>query len=993
MSEKIFNEAMYFDDIPKEQWKSYFGKGYRSCYYTTDHEKHGRIILLGFDLQGNRKTFVFPWKPHICYVVKYKTEFKDQYDRYVAYKYFDSKQHRDNYVKNANGLTIVECLDPATEFLNWAFDDVALDPTFNKQRLRIQTLDIETEISDGGFMRPGQEEGQSENRINMITIYDDFTDKYYTWSLQKCEKKFTEEPLKDYPLDKFVIFDNFHDNEFDMLDHFTLWWEDNYPDVSFSWNGKAYDLPYIVTRVEKVLGKSSARRLSPVGNYYVKKINHDNARADASADIEVKIAGLFIADGLVFYRDKFKTGEVLDGGYSLDNVGEHERCGNKIHYDGTLKDLYLKDWQKFLEYNIRDVDLCKRIEDKRKMIPQARQICSYGLSDYNQIYGSIAYLINCVRSFAKTQMKGKIFTSYLATKKSFSKFEGAFVFPTLKGVYRYGTGTIDFASLYPSSIRAANISPETYVGKILIYFKDSLGNPVGWEERDEKDKVIATWPVNFKNECRFNPFSNEDSEWGVNEFGRKVRTVINAGDPEIDHLELMYPGGDKSGDPSHKSKRVAITLDQLKKLIEEKCIWTANNTLFLRHEVKWGVVSKWSEFFYNLRKQTKKKMLAIEHLLNNPEEVAKMTPEEKYKNETDMKNLDCSQISIKQMINSIYGCLGTAFSPIADPNIAQSVTRQGRFCNMSASKFILKRFQELYNAPQDYPITIGGDTDSQFVNLRCVTEFIAKKNNQKKLLHDWPKKEKVELWNTISEFVDDEVNKFVRDLVHDYCHTNETKPLTYELEYATDIALFEGKKHYYIHKMFEEGDYVDKVKMTGISLKKGETSKELKSFLKDCYDGVLFHNWTQQDYEKYISDLYEKFSKLSIDEIAYWRGYTAERNAVGFLQMEVGSTIAARAANFYNQILQKLNLNKKYDSIIVGNKIRYAYIEKSNKYGIDVIAFLPGQWPKEFDSIFKVDYPTMFNKLIIKQLLRYREAAGFKDFDPKKQVLQDIFEL
>ena len=201
--------------------------------------------------------------------------------------------------------------------------------------------------------------------------------------------------------------------------------------------------------------------------------------------------------------------------------------------------------------------------------------------------------------------------------------------------------------MYPSSIRAANISPETYVGKILIYFKDSLGNPVGWEERDEKDKVIATWPVNFKNECRFNPFSNEDSEWGVNEFGRKVRIVINAGDPEIDHLELMYPGGDKSGDPSYKSKRVAITLDQLKKLIEEKCIWTANNTLFLRHEVKWGVVSKWSEFFYNLRKQTKKKMLAIEHLLNNPEEVAKMTPEEKYKNETDMKNLDCSQISIK----------------------------------------------------------------------------------------------------------------------------------------------------------------------------------------------------------------------------------------------------------------------------------------------------------------------------------------------------------
>lgn len=283
--------------------------------------------------------------------------------------------------------------------------------------------------------------------------------------------------------------------------------------------------------------------------------------------------------------------------------------------------------------------------------------------------------------------------------------------------------------------------------------------------------------------------------------------------------------------------------------------------------------------------------------------------------------------------------------------------------------------------------------NSQFVNLRCVTEYVAKQNNQTKLLHDWPKKEKWQLWNLMSKFVDDEVNAFVRSLVGEFCHTSEVKPLTYELEYATDIALFEGKKHYYIHKMFEDGDYVDKVKMTGISLKKGETSKELKSFLKDCYDGVLFDRWQQRDYEDYISKLYEKFTTLSVDEIAYWRGYSAERNAVGFLQMEVGSTIAARAANYYNQIIQKLGLNKKYDSIIVGNKIRYTYVEKSNTYGIDVIAYLPGAWPKEFDQIFKVDYPTMFNKLIIKQLLRYREAAGFKDFDPKKQVLQDIFEL
>lgn len=283
--------------------------------------------------------------------------------------------------------------------------------------------------------------------------------------------------------------------------------------------------------------------------------------------------------------------------------------------------------------------------------------------------------------------------------------------------------------------------------------------------------------------------------------------------------------------------------------------------------------------------------------------------------------------------------------------------------------------------------------NSQFVNLKCVSEHIAKKNGQTKLLCDWPKKEKIELWNTVSKFVDDEVNKFVRDLVHDYCHTSEIKPLTYELEYMCDANLYQGKKMYYIHKMFSEGDYVDETKAAGLALKKGVTSKEMKNFLKDCYDGALFKKWQQKDYEDYISNLYDEFSKFTIDQIAFWQGYKAERNSVGFLQMEKGATLTAKGVTYYNQILKKMGLTKKYDQIIVGNKVRLCNVESSNKFGIDIIAFLPGQWPKEFDSIFKVDYPTMFNKIILMQLKRYREACGFVDFDPKKQVLQDIFEL
>ena len=217
-----------------------------------------------------------------------------------------------------------------------------------------------------------------------MTIYDSYNEKFYTWSLQHCSLDFTEEPICKYPKDKFVLFDGFFDDEARMLEHFLDWMEYNYADINITWNGRAYDLPYLVRRIENVLGKSEAKRLSPVGRYFIKDVNHDNERADVAADIEVSISGLFIADCLVLYRDKFGVaGCTLDGGYSLDNVGEHEGCGHKVKYQGTLKDLYLKDWQKFYEYNLRDVDLLKRIDDKCKMVQLARQITSFGLTDYN----------------------------------------------------------------------------------------------------------------------------------------------------------------------------------------------------------------------------------------------------------------------------------------------------------------------------------------------------------------------------------------------------------------------------------------------------------------------------------------------------------------------------------------------------------------------------------------------------------------------------------
>ena len=664
MSESIFNNAIDLTDVPQDQWrKQYIGPGYRNIFYTTDHNREGRIVLFGYDLAGNPKTFICPWKSFFKFRVKYDTNEKDIFGNYVETRYFKSSYERRKRLDDAGqSLWIVECLKPEQEFLQEMFYKDCLDESFNTQPLRIQCIDIETEVSEV-FVKPND----ATNRINMITIYDSLTEKFYTWSLQKTSIDFKEEPLCNYSKDKFVLFDDFNDSEERLLEHFLDWIEGNYPDVSTGWNTKAFDWPYVVRRIENVLGKNQAKRLSPVSNYRIKEINHDAPKADVGAEIEVDISGLFIADGLVLYRDKFLMAPALDGGYNLSNVGEHEDLGKKIQYEGTLKDLYVKDWDKFYEYNVRDVDLCAKIIEKKKLVSLARKVAGRGLCPYGSIYSSIGYLTGSLIAFSRDKME-RVFQSYLNKPNVKEEYEGAFVFPPVQGVYRGGIACVDFNSLYPSSIRASNMSIETYVGK------------------------ISRMNVLFDNAAQRRAFNMEE--------------YIDITDESIDDLWFY---------PANGGKRKQVKRSDIVKLVEEKCIYTRNNTLFLKHSVKQGVISAWCKHFYNLRKSTKKKGQALDLEIykgNVPQDRLAQA-------KLDVANLDADQHSLKIMLNSVYGMFGTNHSPIYSAHIAQSITRTGKFCNISASKFIKKRFKDMFGISDDYASVASGDTDS-VVSTTCL---------------------------------------------------------------------------------------------------------------------------------------------------------------------------------------------------------------------------------------------------------------------------------
>lgn len=282
--------------------------------------------------------------------------------------------------------------------------------------------------------------------------------------------------------------------------------------------------------------------------------------------------------------------------------------------------------------------------------------------------------------------------------------------------------------------------------------------------------------------------------------------------------------------------------------------------------------------------------------------------------------------------------------------------------------------------------------NSLFVNLEAVTSSLRKQYNLPQHLRDWDNEYKQLLWDTVSKFIETKVNPNVQSLITNYCRTSRANVLSYELEYLADTGIYEAKKRYAVRKMFDEGDMVDKYKWSGISLKQAILPKECKEFLEDIYKGTLANYWTEKEFNDYIISAYEKFCSLPLESIAMWKGYNTEKSVTGFLTLAKGAGAHVKAAIYYNQLLKNLNIANKYDSIIVGDKIRFVYVVPNNKYKIDCIAY-KDVYPEEFRELFVVDTDKMFDKVVLQPLKNYLTATKFNSVDPKNQPVQDIFEL
>lgn len=238
----------------------------------------------------------------------------------------------------------------------------------------------------------------------------------------------------------------------------------------------------------------------------------------------------------------------------------------------------------------------------------------------------------------------------------------------------------------------------------------------------------------------------------------------------------------------------------------------------------------------------------------------------------------------------------------------------------------------------------------------------------------------------------DLVNDNVRRLIDSTCHTTQGCVLHYALEYIASEGFYFKKKHYIVHKVIEDDKPCDKFKYSGISVKKAEIPASMKTFLKDIYESTMTTEWTESDYVKAVAEAYRKYLSLDWGDMAYYRKLRTPKGVVSLVESEKGAGAHARAANFYNGLLEELGLGGKYPKIAIGDEMRYSYVIPSNAYGQDVVAF-KGVFPDEFRKAFRPDYNKMFEKIFTKSLQNYVEIMGYDTYNPTRSVEDPSFDI
>ena len=403
-------------------------------FYTNVQLVGNQFLVRGYD-NGKRFTDREEWRPTLFVDSKKKSKFQTLEGKNVepiqpgyvrdCREFYKKYQDVEGFNIYGNERYIYQYISD-----RYPQNEIKFDIT----KIQLVTLDIET-TSEEGF----PDVHSCVEELLTISLQDYSTKKIITWGVKPFQVK----------------QDNHNyiqcDSEFDLLNKFIEWWMQFTPDVITGWNIQLFDIPYIQGRLKRVLGEKLMKRLSPwglvtEGEVYIKGRRH----------ISIDIGGVTQLDYLDLYKKFTYTNRES---YRLDHIAEVELGQKKLDHSefDTFKDFYSGNWQKFVEYNVIDVELVDRLEDKMKLIELALTMAYDAKVNFTDVFYQVRTWDSIIYNYLK---KRNIVIPPKKSVEKTDKYAGAYVKEPKAGSYDWVV-SFDLNSLYPHLIMQYNISPET----------------------------------------------------------------------------------------------------------------------------------------------------------------------------------------------------------------------------------------------------------------------------------------------------------------------------------------------------------------------------------------------------------------------------------------------------------------------------------------------------------------------------------------------------
>lgn len=801
-------------------------------------------------------------------------------------------------------------------------------------------LDIEIEIL--GSLTP-QTIREANAKITSIALTDDNSKKKYCWILDP------EGKIQDLNQDNKIIISC--NSEKQLLSKFLDTWIEIDPTIIISYNGDFFDIPYIYFRLKKVLGEEIALYLSPI-----KKIN-DNVYNSYSP---ITIGGVSSLDYMLLIKKYIMKEEPS---YKLGDIGLKYAGLGKIEYNGSLDKLFAEDPYKFIEYNLRDVEIIEKLEDKLQFIKLTILICHLCHVPYESIYYNTVLNEGAILTYLKRKniispnkptttnksikelnigdevihqrgtptVDGIIIhideatqRAFIQTKSGNSKerslktirkkegYAGGYLLDPKPGLYSYVSDS-DFTSLYPSIIKSLNLGVETLMGR--IFTKDN------YEQSNSLEKLKER---------------NPDEVVQIEKLDSKTYTL----------------------------KKANIKIGDLISIIEQENWSISASGAFYKNNIK-SIACEVLEDWFEKR----------EHYRALKKKAGKIEDWENY------KLYDLYQLAFKILQNALYGTYAINGWRYTDGHkiCSASITNSGQRLTKESIVFINDVLEKQVNNGRK-EFVIASDTDSAYIEL----VDLLKKNYP----NIFDEEEKIQKLTELAQDLQIKANKNLDVISRRLFNINKKHYFELKQEVIVKKAYWSGKRRYAMLIVNKEGvpipsDHKDAFDIKGLDIMKSNFPEHFRRFGEELIKKILFDT-PKPEIDKFILDFRKSLNEIDWKKLLKPTGLkkikeyiaSSPRSGEIFSKLEKKCPVNTKAAIIYNDLLRFKGLDKKYPTFQIGDKMFIASL-KDNPYRIDVIGFNGYNDPPEliefiekyidrdsiFDSVMKNKLEGLYNDL------------------------------